>query len=236
MPAGFDLPPLPVLGSLLAGIGSVAVALYRLDPPVTDRIVLAFLPWVVAGAALHVAALLGLVAPTVGRVAVVGVGVALPVIAHVLATGPGAGSIDPVPPAIALLGTAIVTPLTWTLLGRLRDDVTTVTGVIGIVLVFGHALDGVSTAVGVDLLGAGERTPFSRVILEVGAALPTADLIGAGWLFVLVKLVLASVVLVLLGPTLRETPRDGRLLVFAITALGLGPGVNNLLLFAVSAP
>jgi uncharacterized membrane protein len=100
-------------------------------------------------------------------------------------------------------------------------------------VVFAHALDGASTAVGTDLLGAGERTPLSAAILEFAKTLPTADAIGAGWLFVLVKLALAVAVVNLFAGYVREDPRRAHLLLAVIVAVGLGPGVQNVLLFAV---
>jgi uncharacterized membrane protein len=111
----------------------------------------------------------------------------------------------------------------------------TVTGRLGILAVGAHALDGVSTAVGIDLLGFGERTPLSRLVIEFGASLPTAPAIGGAWLFVLVKLVVASVVVVALTETVREEPTTGRLLLGFVAAVGLGPGAHNVLLFTVAA-
>jgi uncharacterized membrane protein len=121
----------------------------------------------------------------------------------------------------------------WWLLRRVAPGVE-VAGAVGALAVVGHALDGVSTAVGIDVLGFGERTPLSRVIIEAAAALPTADAIGAGWLFVVVKLVVASVVVVLLADLMREDPREGSLLLGFVAAVGLGPGAHNLLLFAIA--
>ena len=102
-------------------------------------------------------------------------------------------------------------------------------------MIVSHALDGVSTAAGVDLLGFGERTPASRAIMEVAAALPTADLLGVGWLFVLVKVVVASAVVVLFAEYVREDPTPGYSLLGLIAAVGLGPASHNLLLYAVAS-
>ncbi|MCO8268932.1 DUF63 family protein, partial [Haloferax sp. AB510] len=107
-------------------------------------------------------------------------------------------------------------------------------GSLGLLAIFGHALDALSTAVGIDVLGFGERTPLSRIILEAAAALPTAEVIGVGWLFVLVKLVVAGFVVALLADYVREDPTEGALLLGLVAAVGLGPGVHNLLLFAIA--
>jgi uncharacterized membrane protein len=105
---------------------------------------------------------------------------------------------------------------------------------IGILVVFGHALDGTSTAVGVDVFGAAERTPIPRTILEMSSQLPTAGVIGTGWLFVLVKIGVALVVLQFVRDLVTEDPTQGYLLLTFVAAVGLGPGVHNVLLFAVT--
>jgi uncharacterized membrane protein len=119
----------------------------------------------------------------------------------------------------------------WLALGRVRE--VEATGTVGKLAVFGHALDGVSTAVGYDLLGFGEQTPLSRVILGAGEALPIAETVGAGWLFVLVKLVLGVAVVALFEEYVRTDPTEGYLLLGVVVAVGLGPGFHNLVLFAI---
>jgi uncharacterized membrane protein len=266
LPAGFALPPLPYLLGLLAGLAVVGWRLVRRRPPVTERTVLAFVPWIVLGAALHVLyvveALPAAVRPLAGtpsvyltaavaagatwlaadragdggrtarRLGVGGVVVALPVVAATLAVGGARGSLRPAPALGIVALAAVVAAATWALLRRAHPE-TAVTGRVGLLAVAAHALDGVSTAVGVDLLGFGERTPLSRLVIEFAAGLPTASLLGSGWLFVLVKLGVAGVVVAALAETVREAPTEGRLLLGFVAAVGLGPGTHNLLLFAV---
>ena len=150
-----------------------------------------------------------------------------------LAVGLARGSLSPLWPAIALVVSLAVGAATWRLLERVAPRVRA-TGTVGALAIVAHAVDGVSTAVGIDVLGFGERTPLSRVIIDLGAQLPTADVIGAGWLFVVVKLVVASVVVVLLAELVREDPREGSLLLGFVAAVGLGPGAHNLLLFTIA--
>ena len=120
----------------------------------------------------------------------------------------------------------------WSVLAAVRPAVASIRRV-GQLVVFGHALDGVSTALGVTQLGFGERSPLSRIILELGV--PSMPVLGEAWLFVLVKLVVSGGVVSLFAPTVREAPREGLLLVGFVAAVGLGPAVHNLLLFSVSA-
>ncbi|WP_435063107.1 DUF63 family protein [Halobaculum sp. EA56] len=166
--------------------------------------------------------------------AVGGVVALLPPVGGVLRYGLSNGTLSPLLPAAGLIGGAALGVAAGALLFRLREGVA-VTGRAGLLAVAAHGVDGVTTAVGVDLLGFGERTPASRVIIEFAAGLPTADLLGAGWLFVLVKLAVACLVVVAVAPTVREEPRYGYALLALVTAVGLGPGVHNALLFAVAA-
>lgn len=133
---------------------------------------------------------------------------------------------------IALVTTVPIAAGVWIGLTRLRPE-TAITGGVGVLAVFGHALDGVSTAVGVTHLGFGERTPVSRILLEIGG-LPSLPVLGEGWVFLLVKLAVASAVVWLFAEYVRETPTEGYLLLGFVAAVGVGPAVHNLLLFAVA--
>ena len=264
LPAGFALPPLPYLLGLTLGLAAVGAALAARRPAVEERHVLALVPWVLAGATAHVLyvveALPAVVRPLAGTPAVyaavavvagatwagldaagrdparplgaVGVVLFVPLLGAALAT---AGTLAPRWPAAAVVVAALLAAGAWRALVGLRPDVA-VTGRVGPLVVFAHALDGVSTAVGVDVLGFGERTPLSQVIIEFGAALPTAELLGSGWPFVAVKLALAAVVAVVLADVVRDEPTEGYALLTLVAAVGLGPAVHNLVLFTVAAP
>ncbi len=134
---------------------------------------------------------------------------------------------------VALVATVPITVVVWLGLARASPGVAT-TGGVGVLAVFGHALDGVSTAVGVTQLGFGERTPVSRLILEIGGVPPVPPF-GEGWVFLLVKLVVASLLVHLFVPYVREEPGEASLLLGIVAAVGLGPAVHNLILFTVAA-
>ncbi|AKU08626.1 DUF63 family protein [Haloferax gibbonsii] len=172
-----------------------------------------------------------LASPT--ALAVPGLLVAAGLAGFALFIGLAAGTLSVVWPGVALVAALAVTPLTWRVVTRIDTDAAAA-GSLGLLAIFGHALDALSTAVGIDVLGFGERTPLSRIILEAAAALPTAEVIGVGWLFVLVKLVVAGFVVALLADYVREDPTEGSLLLGLVAAVGLGPGVHNLLLFAIA--
>ncbi|MGM0397678.1 MAG: DUF63 family protein [Halobacteriota archaeon] len=166
----------------------------------------------------------------------VGVVAAVLPTAVALRVGMTAGRLAPIVPLLGVAGGVILAAVVWKLFELARPADAATVGLAGPLVIFAHALDGVSTAVGIDLLGFGEQTPLSRLIMEAAGALPTADLLGVGWLFVLVKLAMASVVLWLLAGYVREEPAEGFGLLGLVTAVGLGPGAHNVLLFIVSGP
>ncbi|WP_135823956.1 DUF63 family protein [Halorussus ruber] len=163
----------------------------------------------------------------------VGVLAATAVVAYTLARG-AEGGLHLFWPLTGAVVAFLVAGLLWGATRWTYPSVTAATGAVGALVLFSHSLDAVSTAVGVDLLGFGERTPVSQAVLDVAASLPTAETFGVGWLFVLVKLAIAEVVVFLFADFVREDPTEGFLLLGAVAAVGLGPGVHNLLLFIVA--
>lgn len=224
------LTPWMVAGAWLHVLHVVGAAPAALDPLLgTPSVylsvaVLAGAIWLGADAAdLPVAAVLATVGTLLAGVALAGN----------VAWGIERGSLAVVWPAVAAVLGVGLGGVGWLALRRAKPEVA-VAGVGGALSFVAHALDGVSTAVGIDVLGATERTPLSRYIIELGAALPTADLVGTTWLFVAVKLGLAALLVWLLADYVREDPREGRLLLVLVAAVGLGPGAHNLLLFAIT--
>jgi uncharacterized membrane protein len=264
LPEGFTLPPLPYLAGLAVAAGAVAWAVARRRPAVTTARVLSFAPWMVLGSAVHVLYVAGglpdVIYPLGGTpavyvtVATLGVGAwtladatlaerAVPralatsggilALGAVVAVGVAGESLSPAAPAAAVVVASVLSAVAWAGLGRAVPAIRA-TGALGAFVVFAHLLDGVSTAVGVDVLGFGERTPLSRLIIEFAAGLPTEPILGAGWLFVLVKLAVASLVVWLFADLIEEEPTRSRLLLGFVAAVGLGPAVHNLLLFTIS--
>lgn len=155
--------------------------------------------------------------------------------ALVLRAGLARGTLRPVLPTAAVVLAVVLTGAVLVGLRQFRPETVRRAGRVGALVVFAHALDGTSTAIGVDFLGAGERSPIPRAIMEFAGTLPTAELLGQGWLFVVVKLVIAVVVVDLFADFLEEEPVQGNLALALVTAVGLGPGAQNVLLFAAGA-
>jgi uncharacterized membrane protein len=261
---GSVIPPLPYLLVLVALAVAVGAVLAWRRPTVDDRVVLALVPWMLVGAGLRTLPQIGaapsVLSPLFGVTSVylttfavagglwalldyavgdcgvpvlAGTG-AVAFVAVVAAAVAGGSSFRPAWSVAGLLLSAVVAGVVWWALRRFDPEMDRELFSVGPLVIFAHTLDGVSTAIGVDVLRFGERTPTSRLILELSANLPGADVLGVGWPFVVLKVGLAAVVLHLLAEFVHESPSQGYLLLGAVAAVGLGPGVHNLLLYAVA--
>jgi uncharacterized membrane protein len=278
---GFVVPPPLYAALLVVGTAVVLALLYAIQPPVTQRTVLAFIPWIISGSALHVFYLLGesfnaqiypqllepfFAAPAVylttfvgmGAIWVLssiigmgaqsstesgdkvaqylgamGIGVMLPLVALVFWQGqdPAVGPMEPVFPLVGIIVTMVLTFVVYILIGTWRTHIIAEARLAGALVIFAHMLDGITTAIGVDFLDIEERSLASRRIIEFAADLPTAETIGAGWLFVVVKILLASLIVIGFADYVNEEPTRGNLFFAIIIALGLGPAMNNIFLF-----
>lgn len=271
LPAGFEIPSLPVLAVVVFVATGIGYWLYRTGVPVTNRTILAFAPWMAVGSASYVCYQIGVwpasIAPFFGSpivylttFAVAGavwilarhtddqfrvlagggfIALSLPV-GLAIGYGTRQDGLTLLWPFIGLVAGLVLTGITWWALVYFRPDVTETTAGIGVLAVLGHALDATSTTVGVDVLGFGEQTPLSAAVMHAAARLQEALFggvpLGVGWLFVLVKLLLAGGIVILLADLVREDPVEGRLLLGFVATVGLGPGVHNLLLFIVATP
>ncbi|MFB6202839.1 MAG: DUF63 family protein [Halorhabdus sp.] len=139
--------------------------------------------------------------------------------------------LDPLWPLVAFLVSLPITAVAYFLLSVQWTSVVARTGMAGATVVFSHVFDGVITAIGYDVLGMSERTPIPAAIMEFAGTLPTAPYLGSGWLFVVVKLLVVTVVLWATADLFDERPAVGSLLFVFVAAVGLGPATNNFVLF-----
>jgi uncharacterized membrane protein len=168
-------------------------------------------------------------------VGMVGVNVASVLMVYITWLGIQWGTIAPVWPVVALGASIVVTGAAIVLLGLTYTEAVALTEKAGAFVVFAHVLDGVTTAIGIDIIGVQERSPVPEAIMEFAAGLPTAQYVGSGWLFVLVKVALAMAIVALFADYVRDEPTRGFLALTAVGAVGFGPGVYNMLLFLLSA-
>ncbi len=171
--------------------------------------------------------------PVPETLATTGILALLPTLGYAVVIGLDRGTFRPLWAVVITVVSVVVAAVAWVALRRAVPEVA-VTGGVGALAVFGHTLDGVSTAIGLDALGFHEQTPASRFIIELGNSLPTAQYVGGGWLFVVVKVLVASLIVYALAGYVRDEPTEGYLLLGLVAAVGLGPGAHNLVLFTVA--
>jgi len=125
---------------------------------------------------------------------------------------------------------------------RYRPEINAGTGLIGLVVLWGHAIDGVANVVAADWLGAlglpaairySPKHPANAFIIGVAETILPASVIsslGSSWPFLLVKLAVAlAVVWIFDRAIFEESPRYALLLLTAIVAVGLGPGTRDMI-------
>lgn len=278
----FVIPSLTHSISLLVGTAVLLSLLYASRPPVTQRIALSFVPWIVSGGALHVFYRLGeqtgrqiypdTIEPLFSAPAVylttflgmgiiwtvsamivprerqdsrvpqylgaTGIGVMTPLVGLVIWQGldPAIAPMKPVEPILGLIAAFVLTFVVYFLIGAWRTYVIAQARYVGALVIFAHLFDGVTTAIGVDLLDAGERSALPKMIMDFAAGLPTAEFIGTGWLFVVVKLLLASGIVIVFSDYVTEEPTRGNLFFVIVAAVGLGPAAHNFFMFILSIP
>ena len=140
--------------------------------------------------------------------------------------------LDPGLALAGLVGSLALSGLVYLALAAWRPAVVEATRAVGALVIFAHVLDALTTAIGVELLDAGERSTAPQFVLDLAAALPTADLLGVAWLFVLLKIALAVGIVALFRGYVEERPGEGAFFLGVVAAVGLGPGAHNFFLFA----
>ncbi|WP_459191268.1 DUF63 family protein [Halosimplex sp. J119] len=132
---------------------------------------------------------------------------------------------------LGFLGAALLTAPCYYLFAIWRTATVDHASWGGPLVVFAHALDGLSTAIGVDVIGTGERTPIPRHIMDFAETLPTYPYLGKGWLFAVVKLGMAMFIVAIVADIVDENPTEGNVILAFVAAVGMGPAANNLFLF-----
>ena len=121
---------------------------------------------------------------------------------------------------------------------RFAPKINAGTGVLGLVVLWGHAIDGVANVVAADWLGAlgvnlnyVPKHPANEFIINTTESLLPQSVLaatGPSWPFLVVKLLVAlAVVWIFDAEIFEESPRYTLLLLVAIVAVGLGPGTRD---------
>lgn len=264
-------------GAPFLAAGIVACLLLVVRPRVTRPMVVAWVPWAVAAAALAAYATIADYAPIV-EVAVAGTGAYLVVFAiagatwlamlefgpsrtrapdlsvPLFATGSGA-AITLVAGAIALGGTldlarlsllvllpivaAAVAGVVYVSFWFCYPDAAAYTGLAGSLIVFGHALDAMATALGVSAFGGAISGWLAAGTVALATGLDLAGRLGVdgalawSWLLVWVKLAAAVVVVAALARYARERQEQSNVVLGSLGIAGVVPGMTTLLLILV---
>ncbi|MFP8952509.1 DUF63 family protein [Natrialbaceae archaeon A-arb3/5] len=139
-----------------------------------------------------------------------------------------------------LVGATLATAITWYGIERFAPNINRGTRYMGLVVIWAHAVDGVANVIGLDWAVAfghaqnlAPKHPVNEAIVNVtGSVLPPeiAEITGAAWPFLLVKLAAAVVVVWIFDETIfEESPRYAILLMITVVAVGLGPGTRDML-------
>lgn len=168
-----------------------------------------------------------------------GVGVTMPLLVALLFRSFGA-ELQAVLIAVgALVAAVVLAAVAYVLLSYVYSKAIIETGLLGWILVFGHVLDGTTTAVAVDVRHIPVNYAVGRMITDYAATLPTEQYLGTAWLLVLIRLVLAIVVVSgvahLLSRYLKDREGLGYLLLGVVTAFGVGPGIHHLLILLITS-
>jgi uncharacterized membrane protein len=144
-----------------------------------------------------------------------------------------------------VLGVATVTAIgTYVSLDRYWPIVNAGTGLIGLVVVWGHAVDGAANVLANDwasIWNLGEysaKHPFNRFVMDTtnsiqGGAEIAGVYVGEAWPFFFVKILVPVLILAVFDEQfMDETPRFSIMLLTAIVAVGLGPGTRDMVRLA----
>lgn len=121
---------------------------------------------------------------------------------------------------------------------RYRPSIHAGTGYMGLVVIWGHAIDGVANVLASDwaqLFGVGQYSAkhvVNRIIVDVTNAIQPAAVtatVGDSWPFLVVKIVVAVAIVAIFDEQfVDESPRYAVMLLVAIVAVGLGPGTRDM--------
>ncbi|MFB6111475.1 MAG: DUF63 family protein [Halobacteriaceae archaeon] len=141
---------------------------------------------------------------------------------------------------VVLVGATVAAIGTWAVATQYIPELEAGTGTIGLIVIWGHAVDGVANVVGLDWgaeLGLAAdlvpKHPVNRAVVDITASVLPQQIIaitGDTWPFLLLKLLVATGAVWLFNDELiEESPRSTMLLLVAVLAVGLGPGTRDLL-------
>ncbi|WP_137288247.1 DUF63 family protein [Natronorubrum halophilum] len=147
-------------------------------------------------------------------------------------------SFHPLIATIVLTAATVSTAIIWIGITRFAPDLNRGTGLMGIVIIWAHAIDGFANQLMLDWshvwnLGYSPKHPVNEAIVNVtGSFLPASvtEVTGAAWPFALVKLAAPVFIIWVFNEEIfEENPRFAILMMITVVAVGLGPGTRDML-------
>lgn len=141
--------------------------------------------------------------------------------------------------AIAPIASAAIAGVVLLLLGLWYPEAAAYTGAVGGLVVFGHSLSAIATAVAV-VSGPGGHSSLSWTILNLMATVGATGFVGLdqqllwAWGFVWTKLLIALTAVIALTAYSRSHPDRGNLVLGAVGAVGVIGGATVLLSMVVA--
>ena len=147
--------------------------------------------------------------------------------------------------AASIIGLATVSALAvYAGAARFWPAANAATGIIGLVVIWGHAIDGFANVLANDWthvwnlgISYNPKHPFNEFVIDTTGSLQGGDAIagiyvGEAWPFALIKLAIPLAIVALFNDEfMDESPRFAIMLLGAIIAVGLGPGTRDMLRF-----
>lgn len=184
----------------------------------------------------------GLVSTYAAPVAMIGTVLLLAALAYLAYLTSQVPDLSPSVPMllITLLGASLFAASIYLGAERFVPEINEGTALMGLVVIWGHAIDGFANVLSLDwgdALGLARsyqpKHVVNSLIIDVMEAVqPTwmTDAIGTAWPFLLLKVAVATLVVWLFDDEFFETiPRFGIVLLIAVLAVGIGPGTRDLL-------
>ena len=132
--------------------------------------------------------------------------------------------------AVAIVLAVVLTAAIGIIRNEISPDVAS--GWLGTSVIFAHILDAMTTAIGLEVLGAIERNPISAAIISVGDSIYQG--VPGVVLFLGIKIAVALLVVQFMRDSKSPLDVESSAFLVVTAGVGLAPAVHNLVLFSLA--
>ena len=111
----------------------------------------------------------------------------------------------------------------------LSPDVAAYTGIVGWLAVTAHVMEAITTAVRLEIFGPEAHTIITRSLAELSNNIPILATVPFGWEYVVLRLLIAVILVAVIAPVVRNSPRRGYVALGIFTILGVYPAAYDIL-------